>query len=222
MLFKYCAALLLFACTIPAFAQDVQTADKKAEYVKVVTERAAKITATLGLTDAGKASKVTEIIARQYQDLNEVYTARDNKIKEIKERNADNKEDLAAAIKATEMEATSKLQPLHTQYLASLSQYLTAEQVDKVKDGMTYNVRNVTYTAYNSMIPTLTQEQKAQILTWLTEAREQSMDAESSQKKHAWFGKYKGRINNYLSAAGYDMKKEEAGWMERIKAEKNK
>lgn len=221
-LYKYCWAFMLLAGTLPALAQDTQTADKKAEYVKTVTDRAAKITATLSLTDAGKAAKVTEIIAKQYQDLNDIYSARDAKVKEIKERNVDNKEDLAAAMKATEMEVTSKLQPLHVQYLSSLAQYLTPEQVDKVKDGMTYNVRNVTYTAYNSMIPTLTQEQKSQIMTWLMEAREQSMDAESSQKKHAWFGKYKGRINNYLSAAGYDMKKEEAGWLERIKAEKNK
>lgn len=85
---------------------------------------------------------------------------------------------------------------------------------------MTYNVLNVTYTAYQDMIPTLTEEQKKQILTWLTEAREKAMDAESSDKKHAWFGKYKGRINNYLSAAGIDMKKEEAAWQQRIKERK--
>jgi hypothetical protein len=32
------------------------------------------------------------------------------------------------------------------------------------------------------------------------------MDAGTSKEKHAWFGKYKGKINNYLSAEGYNMK----------------
>jgi len=67
------------------------------------------------------------------------------------------------------------------------------------------------------MIPTLKETEKKQILTWLIEAREHAMDAESSDKKHAWFGKYKGRINNYLSAAGYDLKKEGNDWEKKKK-----
>ena len=58
-------------------------------------------------------------------------------------------------------------------------------------------------------------------MIWLTEARERAIDAESSDKKHAWFGKYKGRINNYLSAAGYDLKKEGIEWEKRRKAKTN-
>jgi hypothetical protein len=41
------------------------------------------------------------------------------------------------------------------------------------------------------------------------------MDGGTSQEKHAWFGKYKGRINNYLSAQGYDMKKAGEEWQKR-------
>jgi hypothetical protein len=68
------------------------------------------------------------------------------------------------------------------------------------------------------MLPDLSAEQKARILSDLTEAREHAMDAESSEKKHAWFGKYKGRINNYLSAAGIDMKKAGEEWAKRRQA----
>ena len=32
------------------------------------------------------------------------------------------------------------------------------------------------------------------------------------------YGKYKGRINNYLSKRGYDLVKERKAWYERIKA----
>jgi len=52
---------------------------------------------------------------------------------------------------------------------------------------------------------------------WLAEAREHAMDAQSSNKKHEWFGKYKGRINNYLSKQGYDSQKERQGWEDRTK-----
>jgi hypothetical protein len=68
------------------------------------------------------------------------------------------------------------------------------------------------------MLPDLTDQQKAQILAWLVEAREKAMDAGSSREKHAWFGKYKGKINNYLSAAGYDLKKADRDLAERRKA----
>ena len=44
------------------------------------------------------------------------------------------------------------------------------------------------------------------------------MDQGSSKAKHAVFGKYKGRINNYLAKQGYDMKQAENQWRQRIKA----
>jgi hypothetical protein len=66
------------------------------------------------------------------------------------------------------------------------------------------------------MIPSLTEEEKAQIMIWLKEAREFAIDAESSKKKHEMFGKYKGRINNYLTKRGYDLTKEREEWYKRI------
>jgi hypothetical protein len=71
---------------------------------------------------------------------------------------------------------------------------------------MTYGVVQVTFNAYTKMYPDLTDAEKKQIMAWLIEAREISMDQGSSEEKHAVFGKYKGRINNYLSKQGYDAK----------------
>jgi Protein of unknown function (DUF3826) len=113
------------------------------------------------------------------------------------------------------------LQTLHHSFISGLQQLLSPEQVDLVKDGMTYRVFPITYAAYQDMLPTLTEVQKAKIYDWLKEARELAMDAESSDKKHAVFGKYKGRINNYLSAEGYDLKRATEEWQQRIK-ERNK
>jgi hypothetical protein len=46
----------------------------------------------------------------------------------------------------------------------------------------------------------------AQIMTELIAAREIAMDAGTAEEKHQVFGKFKGRINNYLTAQGYDLK----------------
>ena len=119
--------------------------------------------------------------------------------------------------KLTEQQKSSQLQQLHNSYLSKLNNYLNGEQAEKVKNGMTYNILNVTYAAYQNMILTLTETEKNKIYNWLKEARELAMDEGSSEDKHKVFGKYKGRINNYLSAEGYDMKKEEKAWQERLK-----
>jgi len=74
---------------------------------------------------------------------------------------------------------------------------------------MTYGVVPNTYKRYLELLPSLTDEQKRTILANLLEAREYAMDAGSSEEKHALFGKYKGKINNFLSAAGYDLKQAE-------------
>ena len=94
------------------------------------------------------------------------------------------------------------------------------EQVEQVIDGMTYGVVQVTYQSHLDMIPSLTEEEKLQLMAWLKEARELAVDAENSNKKHGVFGKYKGRYNNYLTRRGYDLKAERAEWYKRIEAAK--
>ena len=200
------------------FAQNNAAADKEA-YIKVITERSNKLVAALKIDNQSKAEKVSAIVRDQYSDLNDVYAARDINIKAIKEKYTDKAEREAelAKVTASVEQQTGKL---HKAYLKKLGKHLTDKQIEGVKDGMTYGVLPLTYKAYQEQILTLTEEQKKQILEWLTEAREKAMDAESSDKKHAMFGKYKGRINNYLSAAGYDLKKEGIEWQKRINAKK--
>jgi hypothetical protein len=217
--------LLLLAFTVAfavaSHAQETTPADKEAAYTKTITDRAKKIAITLSLQDSVKENRVTTIIANQYRNLNKVYTDRDNRIQVIK-NDAVEKKITDSLVKTIEEVATREAQALHQPFIKSLSRELTADQVTKVKDGMTYNVLSVTYKAMNEMIPTLKQTEKDQIMAWLVEAREFAMDAESSDKKHWWFGKYKGKINNYLSTQGYDLQKERKGWEERIKAAKDK
>lgn len=193
--------------------------DKEAAYTRTITQRADKIVKTLNLADEKKATKARDIIVQQYRDLNDIHGERDTQLKAAKAKAGENKQLAEAQTKQIEEKATARLDNLHGKYIGKLAAVLTPAQVDQVKDGMTYGVLPITYKGYLSMLPNLTEPQKAYIMTNLVEAREKAMDAESSEKKHGWFGKYKGRINNYLSAAGYDLKKASADWDKRLKAE---
>lgn len=202
----------------PAFSQEKKTAEEQAAYTKTIIQRADKIVAALGISNPSIATEVSTIISNQYRNLSNIHSARDAKLKEAKLAHAENKELQAATLKAIEDKAKEELDQLHKEYLSELNAKLTKEQVEKVKDGMTYGVVPITYKGYNEMLPNLTGAQKKQILDWLIEARENAMDAETSDKKHWWFGKYKGRINNYLSAQGIDMNKASKEWQQKIKA----
>lgn len=207
------ALLLVATC---GFAQ--RAAEEEAAYTKTINERAEKIVKTLNVADADKALRIRDIIAGQYRKLSEIHDAGDLRIKAVKENATLSGDKKKEDVSAVEGETESRLAELHTAYLTSLSGELTSEQVDMVKNGMTYNVVTVTYKGYQDMLPDLTGAQKKQIMEWLVEAREHAMDAGSSEKKHWWFGKYKGRINNYLAAAGYDLKKAGADWEARRKS----
>ena len=191
------------------------------DYKKAITERASKIVNTLSITDSVKYKKVVSIISGQYFSLNTIQEQNAAAVSGIKTQTPD-KDRQAEALKGQEEKKAASLVQLHNDFIALLKNNLDEGQVDKVKDGMTYRVFLITYTAYQEMIPALTAEQKEKIYAWLKEARELAMDAESSDKKHAVFGKYKGRINNYLSGAGYDMKKEGEEWQKRIKERQGK
>ncbi|MFC3362133.1 DUF3826 domain-containing protein [Pedobacter fastidiosus] len=216
---KLSILVLLLSCSslTITFAQD-KAAEEKLAYIKVITERSDKIVAKIGLTNEKKIEKVRNIIRDQYSNLNDIYANRDLKIKDLKEKNASNKVERDSALAKANRLVEADLAKLHKKYISKLTAQLTNEQVDLVKNGMTYNILPITYKAYQEEILTLTEDQKKQIMVWLIEAREHAIDAESSDKKHAWFGKYKGRINNYLSAQGYDLKKEGIEWEKRRKA----
>lgn len=209
---------LLFLCGwISAGAVDLNKENRDPKYVESIVNRSQKIVDKLGLTDAKVAEDVCNVIANRYFELNDIYEIRDAKVKAVKESGltGDAKNE---ALKATENEKDAALYRSHFAFPASLSLFLNEEQIEAVKDGMTYGVVKVTYEATLDMIPSLKEEEKVQIYAWLVEAREFAMDAENSNKKHAAFGKYKGRINNYLAKRGYNLTKEREEWAKRVKA----
>lgn len=212
--------LLTFMILIPALnAVELDSLNRDPKYVEAIVGRSQKNIDLLKLKDKKIAAEAVIIVANRYFKLNDIYEKRDSAVAKIKrsglEGDAKN-----FAITAAQNEKEAALYRSHFEFDGALSIILTEKQIEKVKDGMTYNVVKVTYDATLDMIPTLKPEEKIQILAWLVEAREFAIDAENSNKKHEAFGKYKGRINNYLSARGYNLVKEREGWYKRIEKRK--
>jgi len=189
---------------LPQAAVALDSAGRDTAYVRSILGRAAKVTDRLGITYTPDGQEVRNIVANRYFELNDIYAERDS-VKRLDKR-------LAQA------QCDSRLYRSHFAFDANLGRYLDEREIETVKDVMTFGVVKVTYDAHCDMIPSLRADEKQQILLWLKEARELAIDAESSKKKHEVFGKYKGRINNYLTRRGYDLAKERAAWYERVKA----
>lgn len=216
---NYCRSLLalvLLSLSIQLFAIDLDTKGRDTKYVETIVARSKKIVDKLGVKDTSTARNVTNIVANKYFKLNDIYAKRDTGVAVLKRSKLDN-ESKNRAIEAVQNEKETALYRSHFAFAADLSLFLNDNQIETVKDGMTFGVVKVTYDATLDMIPSLKPDEKAQILAWLKEAREYAVDAENSDKKHAAFGKYKGRINNYLSQRGYNLVAEREAWYARIK-----
>jgi hypothetical protein len=222
------ASILLLASTLAtallsiaaAQAQDNTASAAEAKYTKDIEARTAAILALVESKNSGQSNRIHDAIMDQYRALRSWHDTNDATLKQLgKTANGKDKEEAA---KAQEQIASIKasLKTLHDQFIAKLSADLPPADVEQVKDKMTYNKVKVTYDAYCAMVPTLTDEQKTKILDWLKEAREEAMDAGSSDEKSNIFNKYKGRINNYLSKQGIDMGKASKEYIQKMKAEK--
>ena len=218
---KLLFSLLLIVACMTASAVELKSEGRDPGYVESIVKRSEKIVDKLDLKDEVAKKEVLHIIANRYFELNDIYEARDKRKEEFKAMQLP-EEYKQLANDFVRYECDSKLYRSHFAFPATLAIYLTPEQVTAVIDGMTYGVVKVTYDSHLDMIPSLTEEEKAQIEAWLIEAREFAVDAENSNKKHEAFGKYKGRINNYLSKRGYDLKAERAAWYKRIEERKAK
>lgn len=197
----YAALVSLFTLTISAQTVALKTEGQDPKYVETIKGRAQKIVDGLQLTDAQKAENVRNIIANRYFLLNDIHSKYDKTQQDARD---------------------AELYKHHFELASALALYLTDEQIDAVKDGMTYGRLKRDYKAMLEMIPTLTEQEKAQVLIYLKEAREYAMDGGDSKQKHWWFDKYRGRTNNWLSARGYNLDKERENWQKRIEEQKTK
>jgi hypothetical protein len=204
------AIILLAGGTGTTFAQTrasaVIEADKESFYTITIEDRATDIIKGLNLTNAATANTVQDLIVTRYR----VLRARDVLINA--QLKASEKE-INYTNRADKLMAESKV--LHDSFFGHLARLLTPEQIETVKDKLTYNKVKVTYDAYQSIIPGLTAAENAKILELLKAAREEAVDGGSSTEKSAIFQKYKDQIREYLIAAGHDVDKAFNDWAEK-------
>ena len=192
----------------PILAQEQATAaptdaEKEAFYARSIEYRVADILKALQLADAAKSNAVHDVLVAHYHDLRVRDAAIDTRLK------VDGKE-VSYANRAAQL--ATQTPPLHTAFLTQLAASLTPEQVEQVKDLMTYNKVKVTAKAYDAIMPGLTVAEQAKILELLKAAREEAMEGGSAPEKSAIFQKYKNQINAWLDAQGHDTAKAFADW----------
>ncbi len=194
----------------------ISAADREAAYVEAIEKRTADILTALKIEDAAKAKKVTDIILAQYR----VLRTRDDSI-ETMIKLMEVEEAAGEHLRAGFVQALTPA--VHANFLARLGKELSPEQVDTVKDKMTYGKVKVTYDAYCDIIPGLTDADKAKIMELLKVARDEAIEGGSAAEKSRIFQKYKDQINAYLDAHGHNVAQSYKVWeAKQAKAEADK
>jgi hypothetical protein len=182
-------------------------------YAATAAKRAAAVVRVAGPLDADRSDRARQSVAAHYAGLNRIHTERDAAVNAAA--------GTAAGVAAARKRAEAEVKVLHAAFLAELAAILTPAQIEAVKDQMTYNVRPTTLKAYRELLPALTVPQVSHIDDLLTAGREDALVAGSSSQKHDKFRLAKGRVVNYLSAQGYDLKAAEKALAEKKKPDKN-
>lgn len=176
--------------TAPFTAAELETI-----YAANIAKRAENILTLLDLKDDAKAKRVQDAIVAQYRSLR----ARDEAMDEMfaaLSKNAPGIETNRGAI----LKVLSK--QLHGQFLMRLQSDLAPEQIEVVKDRMTYNRLKTAYESYCTLLPKLAENEKVKILEVLKTAREEAMDGGTADEKAAIFERYKLQVDATLQAAG--------------------
>jgi len=179
-------------------------AERESLYNDVLARRVDNIMQKLALTDTNKADRVRSALLIQYRTLR----LRDEFIDARLSSQGVDPSDLKARAGLREELST----PLRKWFVTLLAVDLTPDQVDVVKDQMTYGKLKVTYDAYCAIIPDLSDKDKAKVMELLTAARDEAIDGGSAPEKSAIFQVYKDQINAYLNASGHDVDKAFKDW----------
>lgn len=200
--------ILLLLSTTVMLAADIKlnTRNLPTDAVNEARKKTAEIMDKLSLTNDSIRENIQIVITNRYLELREIHQNYDERNKKIEAMGLP-KEKAADELERSYYQYNSDLYRSRFGYIAWLSFYLNNEQVETIKDAMTYNLFQVRYNDFLDLLPNLTESDKNRVHHWLVEAREFSMDFETPRKMRQMFTKYRGRINNYLSSRGYDLRK---------------
>lgn len=209
MINRLISLLFLFTISTLNYAADIKlnTRNLPAEAVSEAQRKTDKIMDKLALTNDSIRENIQLVIINRYLELREIHLKYDERNKAIEENTLLSQEEKPIELERSYYQYNSDLYRSRFGFVAWLSFYLSEKQVEMVKDAMTYHMLHVRYNDFLDLLPDLTEAEKNRVHHWLVEAREFSMDFETPRKMRQMFTKYRGRINNYLAARGYDLRK---------------
>ncbi|MGA2266068.1 MAG: DUF3826 domain-containing protein [Phycisphaerae bacterium] len=178
-------------------------APSEAEIIQATAEKRAAV-ALEGLlpADAAKEAKARQILVAFYAQRI-AWAPHDERLKDLDRllaRALQAKDEAQVyAIRAERSALRGELVRMRESLLAELAGVLAPEQIQTVKDRMTYGQATILYDEYLAK-HTLTDRQKAIVAQALTDARDQAMMAAGAGDKHRIFTQTAAELNNYLDA----------------------
>jgi hypothetical protein len=175
----------------------------EAESIQATAEkRAAGVLEGLAPLDAAKQAKARQILVAFYVKRIS-WAPHDERLKELDRQLAKalqaKDEAQVYTIRAERSVLRGELARMRESLLTELGGALTPEQIQTVKDRMTYGRAKILYDDYLAK-HTLTDRQKAIVAQALTDARDQAMMAAGAGDKHRIFTQTAAELDNYLDA----------------------
>ena len=209
------SALLLGAITLSAFGQNPSTSNApvgaaippvtaQAKSDADASKKAGDWVDSLKLNDPVKEARVTEVIVTHLKTIRDWH-------------NEHPYTTVPAGINTVTGKPLSQLdrqiiansampKSVHENLMAGLRQDLTAGQVEAVLDKYTVGKVAFTMNGYHGIIPDMTKEEEAFIMTQLKQAREEAVDYKNMDQISTIFKIHKTRIEQYLNDNGRNWK----------------
>ena len=201
------------------FAQN--DADAKAKPAKGKGDpdvKAAAWVATLNLTDTAKATRVKQLITTHLTAVRDFYNSHDYTL-------------VPEGINPVTGKVFSKLdrqviinstipKTVHTDLMDGLKKELTDEQVEMILDKYTIGKVAFTMNGYKSIVPNMTKDDEAFILTNLKLAREEAIDYKNIDEISNIFKIYKTKIEAYFTDSGRNWHAMYKAYSDSVKAKK--
>ncbi len=109
---------------------------------------------------------------------------------------------------------------IHDKLMSGLRKVLTEDQVEAILDKYTVGKVDFTMKGYKAIVPDLTKEEEAVLLSYLKQAREQAIDYKNMKEISAIFEIYKTKCEQYLIGNGRNWRQLYKDYVEKVKAEK--
>lgn len=190
---------------------------------KTLDKRVAPLLKAVALDDVVKAQKVRVALETHFQALQAWHAENHAKLAEFwsswSGARSGAKDELHAALIGHKIDGLyATFAAKRQDFLNRLSQELSPEQIEKIKNQMTYSPGlQRTYDAYLKIVPQATESDKTYFWQTLWIAREKALDAISNKEKADQFKRQKVLIEAYIDAQGYDWKKSYAAYVDSLK-----